>query len=117
MSLQSAKDQITATALAWEGVSLAPHRFGGVEFRLGRREIGHLHGEHLLDIPFPLKVRQELVASGEAEPHHWLPDSGWVSFHIRQPDDIQRATGLLRLSYEIAFQQRQRRYRPAKMAE
>ena len=117
MSLQHAKDQITAAALAWEGARVAPHRFGGVEFRLGRREIGHLHGEHLLDIPFPLKVRQELVKAGKVEPHHLLPDSGWISFYLRQPDDIQSAIGLLRLSYEIALQHRERRNASAKTAE
>jgi Family of unknown function (DUF5519) len=36
---QSTGEQIAATVESWPGVEAAPHRFGGVEFRLGRREL------------------------------------------------------------------------------
>jgi Luciferase len=49
------RDQIRAEVLSWLGVTEGDHRFGGVEFRLGKREIGHLHGDHLADLPFPGK--------------------------------------------------------------
>ena len=81
---------------------MAPHRFGGVEFRIGRRELGHLHGERLADLPFPRRVRDELVAAGRAEPHHVLPSSGWVSFWIASPEDAEHAIDLFRLAYERA---------------
>ena len=29
-------------------------------------EIGHLHGEGLVDLPFPVRMRQELVGAGKA---------------------------------------------------
>ena len=76
------------------------HRFGAVEFRLGRRELGHLHGNWLADLPFPVRVRQELVAAGRAEPHDVLPESGWISYHIRNADDVARVIDLFRLNYE-----------------
>ena len=75
---------------------------GGVEFKLGSREIGHVHGDSLADVPLPKRDRDELVASGQAEPHHVLPQSGWVSFYIKAPADIDRAIGLLRRSYDLA---------------
>ena len=81
-----------------------PHRFGGTEYCLGRREIGHVHGDSLVDIPFPKTVRNELVAGGRAKAHHILPDSGWVSIYLRQASDVDRAIELLRLSFEIANQ-------------
>ena len=28
---------------SWDGVTVSPHRYGGIEFRVGRRELGHLH--------------------------------------------------------------------------
>lgn len=56
--------RIRRAVLGWSGVEEAPHRFGGVEFRLGRRELGHLHGDHLADLPFPVRVREELVQAG-----------------------------------------------------
>jgi hypothetical protein len=87
-------------------MSAHPHRFGGVEFQYGTREIGHLHGNRLLDVPFPSKLRDELVAAGRAEPHHVLPESGWISFHIRVEADVDAAIALLRESYEIAAKQK-----------
>ncbi len=83
----------------WPGVRVAPHRFGGIEFRVAGHEIGHLHGERLADLPFPVHVRRELVESGRALPHHVLPDSGWVSYRIRGPEDVDAAIGLFRLNY------------------
>jgi len=85
---------------SWPGVSVEPHRFGGVEFRLGRRELGHLHGSRLADLPFPVKTRERLVAAGRAQPHHVLPDSGWVSFYIRDAADIPAVVELFRLNYD-----------------
>ena len=109
MSVHGAREQITAAVLGWDGVVAHPHRFGGVEYRLGRREIGHIHGDHLVDIPFPTKVRDEIVASGEAKPHHVLPESGWVSFYLQQPADIEQAIALLQRSFDLATKQHARK--------
>ena len=109
MSINSAQQQITQAVLSWAGVTSQPHRFGGVEYLFGTREIGHIHGDHLVDIPFPTKVRHEIVNAGEAEPHHLLRDSGWISFYLREPGDIERAIALLQRSYAIASKQQQKR--------
>jgi len=106
MSVLNAQKTITQTLTSWEGVSTAPHRFGGVEYRLGRRELGHIHGDHLVDIPFPKKVRDEIVNAGLAEPHHVLPETGWVSCHLHQEPDVEKVIALLRRSYEIALRQK-----------
>ena len=92
--------QITHEVAGWDGVSVAPHRFGGIEFLVGRRELGHLHGHHLADLPFPVRVREQLVAEGKAQPHHILPESGWVSDVIRGPSDVAAVIALFRLNYE-----------------
>jgi hypothetical protein len=98
-----AGEQIHETAMSWAGVTAQPHRFGGTEYRLGRREIGHVHGDYLIDIPFPKTVRNELIAAGLAEPHHILPNSGWVSFYIKRSDQVDQAIALLRRSYDLAI--------------
>ena len=85
---------------AWSGVITGPHRYGGVEFRIGRRELGHLHGDRLADLPFPVAIRKQLVESGRAEPHHILPKSGWVSVRIRGEADAAAVIDLFRLNYE-----------------
>lgn len=109
MSVRGAREKITSAALVWPGVEAHPHRFGGTEFRLGSREIGHVHGDHLVDIPFPTRIRQEVVAAGRAQPHHVLPDSGWVSVYLRQPADVDGAIALLNRSYQIASAQHTRK--------
>ena len=106
MSVSGAHDTISAAVTAWQGIQALPHRFGGTEFRLGpRREIGHIHGDSLVDIPFPVAVREQLVAEGRAERHHILPDSGWISFYLRRPEDVAQAIDLFRLSYDLAQKQ------------
>lgn len=86
--------------LSWPGVTAVPHRFGGQEFRVGKREIGHLHGGHVADLPFPRTVRDKLVSRGKVSPHHHLPDSGWVSFYISGEKDIPAVLALFRRNYE-----------------
>jgi hypothetical protein len=98
--MQTAAELIRKEVESWPGVSTAPHRFGGVEFRVGRRELGHLHGSRLADLPFPVSIRKELIAARRADPHHILPESGWVSFRIRGDADADAAIELFRLNYE-----------------
>jgi Family of unknown function (DUF5519) len=38
-------------------VTAEPHHFGGVEFRLNKKELGHMHSDRLVDLPFPMKIR------------------------------------------------------------
>jgi predicted DNA-binding protein (MmcQ/YjbR family) len=104
-----ASKRIEERVLAWPGVEAHPHRFGGVEYRLGNREVGHIHGDHMLDIAFPKRVREELVSAGLARPHHLLPQSGWVSFYLREEGDVEQAVSLLARSYELAREQQARR--------
>ncbi len=105
MSVKGAAEKIKDAVLSWDYVEAHPHRFGGTEYRIGRRELGHVHGDYLVDIPFPKKMRDEIVAMGEAEPHHILPDTGWISFYVREEKDVQRAIDLLQQSYQIALKQ------------
>jgi hypothetical protein len=104
VAISGAKEKIHAAVQDWPGVTSQPHRFGGTEYCLGRREIGHVHGDSLVDIPFPKQVRNEFVKAGRAEPHHILQESGWVSIYLRQAPDVDRAIELLRLSFEMAEQ-------------
>ncbi|HVO44447.1 MAG TPA: luciferase family protein, partial [Aggregatilineales bacterium] len=75
------------------------HRFGGVEFKLGTREIGHIHGDWLVDIPLTNAFRAQLVVEGRAQDHHIYPGTGLISFHLKSDRDIDNALWLLRLSY------------------
>jgi hypothetical protein len=93
--MASIEDEVSA----WPGIAAEPHRFNGREFTLGAREVGHVHGERLLDIPFAKRIRDVLVEEGEAQEHHVIPESGWISFRIEGDADREHAVWLLRLSY------------------
>jgi hypothetical protein len=94
--------QIEREVTSWAGVTAHPHRFGGREFRLDRRALGHLHGERWADLSFHHGVRDMLVETGRAQPHHVLPESGWVSKQIRNDADVADVVALFRLAYERA---------------
>jgi len=109
MPVNNTKEKVHLAMMEFEGVSSNIHRFGGTEYKLGKREIGHIHGNYIVDIPFPLKLRTEIIRNGEAEPHHILPESGWVSVFLHNESDVNRAIALLRRSYELALMQMKRR--------
>ncbi|MDX6453722.1 MAG: hypothetical protein QOH16_3771 [Gaiellaceae bacterium] len=93
--MEDIRESIEREVASWDGVTVQPHRFGGVEFRLEKRELGHLH-ETWADLPFTARIREMLVETGRAEPHKFGVD-GWVS---RDLDD--EVIELFRLSYERA---------------
>ena len=84
---------------SWPEASAHPHRFGGREFLYRRAEIGHAHTGGVVDIPFPRAIRDELLLEGLAEEHRWVPNSGWVTYHVRGEEDFNHAVWLMRLSY------------------
>ena len=63
---------------------------------------GNIHNEGLADIPFPMKIRDELVNYGRVKPHHVLPHSGWISFwfHNIEEEDVSTVNQLFRIRYE-----------------
>ena len=94
------RQMLSDQVLSWPGVTAQPHRFGGIEFLYKGTEIGHLHGDHLVDLLFPKPFRDHLVATGRGQPHHMYPNSGWVSVYITSGDDVAKAMELLRMKYE-----------------
>jgi hypothetical protein len=93
--LQQLEDEISA----WPNISVHPHRFGGKEFLFESAEVGHMHEGGIVDIPFPRAVRNALLTAGLAEQHHWVPNSGWITFHMRSQEDLRHSLWLMRLSY------------------
>jgi|SRR5579859_761215 len=83
----------------WPNISVHPHRFGGREFLFGTAEVGHVHVGGVVDIPFTRSVRDALLEERLAEEHHWVPDSGWITFRVRADNDLAHALWLMRLSY------------------
>lgn len=109
-SIREVVASVVDTVTAWPGVSAGPHRFAGVELTLGRRELGHIHegGAPIADLPFPRRVRDELLAEGRVRRHYVLPDSGWATAPLRSADDVANVIDLFRLNYDRAWRARER---------
>ncbi len=99
-TLAAAVETVERTVCGWPGVSVRLHRFGGTEFRFGGKELGHLHGSGVLDIPLTHALRAQLVSEKRAVLHHVYPRSHWVTFYLRDGNDVPRALSLLHLAYE-----------------
>jgi hypothetical protein len=93
-------EKVRAALMSWQGVTSQPHRFGGTEFRVSGRQMGHMHGGRFADLPFPMQIRNELIKDGRALPHHVLPNSGWVTFPIHGEKDVDSLLELFRLQYD-----------------
>lgn len=98
-SVERTVEQLIEEVGSWTGVTTGDHRFGGTEWRVGPREIGHVHAWGMLDVAYLRALRDVLVAEGETGVHHLLDDSGWTTFYIEHPDDYDHARWLVRLSY------------------
>ena len=88
-------------------VTTGPGRFGAVTYLYGTREIGHVHGNSHADLPFPTRLRNALVADGRAQPHHFLPDSGWVTAPLQGDAAVERALDLFRMNYDLIMAKKQ----------
>ena len=103
MSSESIAAQIQQEVASWPGVTVQANGHGMVFFHVGQREIGHLHGSQLADVPFPVRIREKLVAAGKADLHYIHPKSGWITYYIRGEGDVGPIVELLRLNYSRSW--------------
>jgi hypothetical protein len=99
----TASQRITDEVTSWPGVEAGPGDRGEFSFKLGRREIGHLHGDHALHIGFPKAVWNELYEQGRIDYHPVFPGKpGYAARRIETEDDVRDVIALLRLNYDRA---------------
>jgi hypothetical protein len=94
-------DEIELEVMKWENISVVNHKYGGMQFNKNGHEIGHIHGNGLLDIPFNKKLKHLLMEEGKINEHHTIKNSGWSSFYIQSKDDKGYALKLLQESYKL----------------
>jgi hypothetical protein len=99
--LQTASEQITEEVTSWPGVEAGIGRRGEFAFKVGRREIGHLHGDYAAHFGFPKDVWAELMEQGRITHHPVFPDrAGPAARRIESEADVRDVIELLRLNYE-----------------
>jgi Family of unknown function (DUF5519) len=97
----TASEQITAEVTSWPGVEAGPGRRGEFSFTVGRREIGHLHGNHAAHFGFPKDVGERLREEGRVGPHPVAPQKAtWAARRIETEADVRDVIELLRLNYD-----------------
>jgi hypothetical protein len=99
----SASERITAEVTSWPGVTAGVGERGEFGFRVGRREIGHLHGDRVLHIGFPKDVWHVLHDAGRIDYHPVFPGKpGFGSRALGTDADVEDAIALIRLNYDRA---------------
>jgi luciferase-like monooxygenase len=101
MSEQRPSERITEEVTSWPGVTAGPGRRGEFAFKVGSREIGHLHGDHAAHFGFPKALWQELFDQGRIDYHPVFPGKpGFGARRIRTNDDVDDVIALMHLNYE-----------------
>jgi luciferase-like monooxygenase len=100
----TADEIITLEVASWPGVTAGAGSRGEFSFKVGRREIGHIHGDWVAHFGFPKDVWQELYDAGRIDYHPVFPGKpGYASRAIRSEEDVRDAIALLRLNYDRAI--------------
>ena len=98
---RTAGQQISEEVTSWPGVGAGHGRRGEFAFKLGGREIGHLHGDHAAHFMFPKEVWLELREQRRIVDHPVFPGKvGPAARRIENEADVRDVIELLRLNYD-----------------
>jgi Family of unknown function (DUF5519) len=98
---QRPSERIIEKVTSWPGVTAGPGRRGELGFRVGRREIGHLHGDQAAHFGFPKSVWQSLFEADRIDYHPVFPGRpGFGARRIETEADVEDVIALMRLNYD-----------------
>ena len=97
----TASERITKEVTSWPGVTAGYGRRGEWAFKVGPREVGHLHGDHAAHFMFTGQLGAALKAEGRVGDHPVFPGkSGPAARQIEDEDDVRAVIELMRLNYD-----------------
>jgi hypothetical protein len=97
----TASSRIIDEVNTWPGVQTEPGSLGEIAVKLGKKEIGHLHGDTAAHFEFDKALWTELKAAGRIVDHPVFPGrAGPAARRIGSEDDIRDVIALLRLNYD-----------------
>ncbi len=99
-----AKQRITDEVTSWPGVTAGIGSRGEFGFTVGRKPLGHLHGDRIAHFSFPKDEWKELFAQGRIEHHSVFPGKvGPAARRIESDADVADVIALLRTNYDRAI--------------
>jgi len=94
-------ERISSEVGSWPGVEVDDGELGELAFKVGTRELGHLHGEHAAHFGFPKSLWHMLHEQGRIEGHPVFPGKiGPASRRIDTDDDVRDVIEMMRLNYD-----------------
>src|SRR3954469_8525103 len=98
---QRPSERITEEVTSWPGVEAGPGSRGEFAFTVGRRQIGHLHGDRSAHFSFPKRIWAELHEQGRITEHPVFPGKeGPAARRIETEADVEDVIALMRLNYD-----------------
>jgi Family of unknown function (DUF5519) len=98
---RTASRWITDEVTSWPGVSAGHGRRGEFSFKIGPRQLGHLHGDRVAHLAFPKDVWQRLYGEGRIDYHPVFPGKpGHASRRIENADDVRDVIAMIRMNYD-----------------
>ena len=103
---RSASERITQEVTSWPGVTAGPGRRGEFAFKVGGREIGHLHGDQVAHFGFPKDVWRDLFEQRRIGYHPVFPGRpGFGARSIESETDVEDVISLMRINYKRVISQ------------
>lgn len=97
----TASERIIEEVTSWPSAEARPGERGELALRVGRRELGHLHGDYAAHFSFPKRLWDELREQGRIEPHPVFPHArGPAARRIEDDADVRDVIELMRLNYD-----------------
>ena len=69
-------------------------------FFVGRTMFMHIHSHGHCDIRLAREDQERVLAEGKARSHRWAPEQGYVTFVMRNENDLAPAMELIQMSHD-----------------
>ena len=69
-------------------------------FFVGRTMFMHIHSHGHCDIRLAREDQERVLAEGKARSHRWAPEQGYVTFVVRNENDLAPAMELIQMSHD-----------------
>jgi hypothetical protein len=85
-----------------DNTTATTHKYGGLQFNYGNKELGHIHSNGLLDMLLNRKLKQQLMQqNSRVQDHHILKNTGWLSFYMETYGDKEFVLELFEMAYKV----------------